>query len=345
MAMAVEATTLVEKPVERTTEYVATVKSRRSTMMQPQVEGYITRIDARPGQRVARGAVLMEIDSRGQEANVASLESMRAARLADVQWARQQVERQKRLLDAGAVSQQEYEQAATAVQTSEAQLKAVEAQIREQEVELAYHRVTAPTAGIVGDIPVRVGDRVTRSTMLTTIDENAGLELYISIPVAQAPALKPGMPVRIIDDQGQRIAETAVNFVSPSVDMATQSVLAKAPLAADGPFRTDQFVRVHVVWSTDPGLTVPLVAVQRINGQFFAFVVEKGDNGMTVAHQRSVQLGTVIGNDYVVLGGLKPGEQLITAGIQKIADGVPVKVESGTPAPAPPAPATSGGRS
>jgi RND family efflux transporter MFP subunit len=338
MAMAVEAATLVEKPVERITEYVSTVKSRRSTMLQPQVEGYITRIAARPGQRVARGAVLMEIDSRGQEATVASLESMRAARLADVDLARQQAARQKRLLDAGAVSQQEYEQAATAVQTSEAQMKAIDAQIREQQVELAYHRVTAPTAGVVGDIPVRVGDRVTRSTMLTTIDENAGLELYISVPVAQAPGLKPGMPVRIIDDQGKPISVTAVNFISPSVDMATQSVLVKAPLTADAQFRTDQFVRVHVVWSTEPGLTVPLVAVQRINGQFFVFVVEKGDNGTTVAHQRPVQLGTVIGNDYVVLGGLKAGEQLITAGIQKIADGMPVKVGADTPA------SSSGGR-
>lgn len=338
MAMAVEATTLVARPVERITEYVAPVKSRRSTMLQPQVEGYITQIAARPGQRVARGAVLMEIDSRGQEANVASLESMRAARLADVDLARQQVARQKRLLDAGAVSQQEYEQTATAVQTTEAQLKAVDAQIREQEVELAYHRVTAPTAGVVGDIPVRVGDRVTRSTMLTTIDENAGLELYISVPVAQAPGLKPGMPVRIIDDQGKPISTTAVNFISPSVDMATQSVLVKAPLTAGAQFRTDQFVRVHVVWSTDPGLTVPLVAVQRINGQFFVFVVEKGENGVTVAHQRPVQVGTVIGNDYVVLGGLKAGEQLITAGIQKIADGMPVKVGADTRAP------SSGGR-
>jgi RND family efflux transporter MFP subunit len=338
MAMAVEAATLAARPVERTTEFVATVKSRRSTMLQPQVEGYITRIDARPGQRVGRGAVLMEIDSRGQEATVASLESVRAARLADVQWARQQVERQKQLLDAGAVSQQEYEQAATAVQTSEAQLKAVDAQIREQQVQLMYHRVTAPTAGVVGDIPVRVGDRVTRSTMLTTIDENAGLELYINIPVAQAPGLKPGLPVRIVNDQGQPIATTEVNFISPSVDMATQSVLAKAPLAADGQFRTDQFVRAHVVWSAAPGLTVPLVAVLRINGQHFVYVMEKGDNGTSIARQRPVQLGAVVGNDYVVLSGLKPGEQLITAGIQKIADGMPVKVGDA------PAPSASGGR-
>jgi RND family efflux transporter MFP subunit len=199
--------------------------------------------------------------------------------------------------------------------------------------------VTSPTAGVVGDIPVRVGDRVTRSTMLTTIDETAGLELYISVPVAQAPGLKPGMPVRIVDDQGKPTTTTALNFISPSVDMATQSVLVKAPIAADIQFRTDQFVRAHVVWSNEPSLTVPLVAVQRINGQFFVYVVEKGDNGMTVARQRAVQLGTVIGNDYVVLGGLEAGEQLVTAGIQKIADGMPVKVGADAPPPS-----ASGGR-
>jgi RND family efflux transporter MFP subunit len=323
--MGVEAITLAASPVERTTEYIATVKSRRSTTIQPQVEGFITRIAARPGQRVGRGAVLMEIDSGRQQAAVASLESLRAARQADVQYAQQQANRMKTLFDAGAVSQQEYEQAATAVQTTQAQLRAVEAQIREQRVELGYHRVTAPTAGIVGDIPVRLGDRVTSSTVLTTIDENAGLELYINVPVAQATGLKPGMVVRIVDDRAQPIATSEVNFISPSVDVETQSVLIKAPLGNTAPFRTDQFVRVHLVWSADRGLTVPLLSVTRINGQYFVYVVEGGEGGMTVARQRAVTLGPVVGNDYILLDGLKEGERLIVSGVQKIGDGMPVQ--------------------
>ncbi len=344
MAMGVEAITLTPKPVERTTEYIATVKSRRSTTIQPQVEGLITGISARPGQRVSRGVLLMEIDSGRQQATVASLESVRAARAADLQWARQQAERLKKLLDAGAVSQQEYEQATIVVLTSQAQLQAVEAQIREQRVELEYHRVTAPTAGIVGDIPVRVGDRVTQSTVLTTIDENAGLELYINVSVAQAPALKPRMLIRIVDDRGQPTTTSEVNFISPSVDTETQSVLVKAPLQSNA-FRTDQFVRTHLVWSTEPGLTVPLVSVVRINGQYFVYVVEKNDKGMTVARQRAVKLGTVVGNDYLVLGGLKEGEQLIVAGIQKIGDGMPVAaVPAGTGPTAPASSNPSGGR-
>lgn len=345
MAMAVEAITLTPKPVERTTEYIATVKSRRSTTIQPQVEGFVTQIAARPGQRVSRGSLLMEIDSGRQQAAVASLESVRAAREADVEWARQQAERLRKLLDAGAVSQQDYEQATIAVRTSQAQLQAVEAQIREQRVELAYHRVTAPTAGIVGDIPVRVGDRVTQSTVLTTIDENAGLELYLNVPVTQAPGLKPGMLVRIVDDAGQSISRTEVNFISPSVDTATQSVLVKAPLQSNSTFRTDQFVRANLVWSTEPGLTVPLVAVSRINGQYFVYVVEHGEGGMTVARQRPVQLGAIVGNDYMLLSGLKEGEQLVVAGIQKIGDGMPVKAvpPGASNTQAPPSP-TSGGR-
>jgi RND family efflux transporter MFP subunit len=325
MAMPVEAAPLTARPVERITEYIATVKSRRSSTIQPQAEGFITRIAATSGQRVGRGALLMEIDSGRQQAAVSSLESVRAAREADVQYARQQAERMKKLFEAGAVSQQEYEQAATAVQTTQAQMRALDAQIREQRVELAYHRVTAPTAGIVGDIPVRVGDRVTRSTVLTTIDENAGLELYINGPVAQAPGLTPGMLVRIVSDGGETIGTSQVNFISTTVDESTQSVLVKAPLQSNLSFRTDQFVRTHLVWSNDPGLTVPLVAVTRINGQYFVYVVENGEGGATVARQRSVKLGPIIGNDYVVLEGLKEGEQLIVGGVQKVGDGMPVK--------------------
>ena len=344
MAMGVEAVTLTPKPIERTTEYVATVKSRRSSTIQPQVEGFITSISARPGQRVARGAVLMQIDASRQQATVASLESQRASRQADLDFARQQAERAKTLFDAGAVSKQEHEQATTSVQTAEAQFRAVEAQIQEQRVELAYHRVTAPMPGIVGDIPVRVGDRVTPATMLTTIDENTGLELYINIPVAQAANLKPGMEVRIVDDRAQPIATTHVNFIAPSVETETQAVLVKAPLQPNAPFRTDQFVRVHLVWSTEPGLTVPLVSVLRINGQYFVYVVEKGDGGTAVARQRPVELGTVIGNDYLVVKGLKPGEQLVVAGVQKIGDGMPVTVTPAGGAAAPSAPAKSEGR-
>ena len=342
-AMPVEVVTLVTRPVEQTTEFVGTVKSRRSTTVQPQVEGFITRILARSGDRVGAGTPLMEIDPRQQQAAVANLESQRAARQADVQYARQQATRMKTLLEAGAASQAEMEEAQTRLSTSEAQLKATEAQIREQRVTLAYHEVTAPTAGVVGDIPVRVGDSVTRSSVLTTIDQAAGLEVYINVPVQEAQNLRVGLPVHLVDDRGRIVSTEKVSFVAPSVDGATQSVLAKAGVEKAGFLRTEQFVRAQIVWTEAPALTVPLVALNRVNGQFFAYVAETGDGGTTVARQRAVEPGPLIGNDYVVKSGLKAGEKLIVSGVQKIRDGAPVAI-SAAAAPAPSAPAAQGGK-
>ncbi len=324
-AMPVEVVNLAERPVERATEFVGVVKSRQSTTVQPQVEGFITRIRARSGDRVGPGTPLVEIDPRMQEAAVASLESQLASRKADLQQARQQSERAKTLLAAGATSQAEAEQAETALATTQAQLQAAEAQVREQRVALAYYTVSAPTAGIVGDIPVRVGDRVTRSTLLTTIDRNAGLEIYINVPVQEAANLKLGLPVHLVDDRGTVFATERLSFVSPAVDGATQSVLAKATLEKSEGLRTEQFVRARVVWSERPTLTAPVIALNRIGGQYFAYVAEGGDAG-TVARQRVVEPGPVVGNDYVIRSGLKPGERLIVSGVQRIAEGAPVKV-------------------
>jgi RND family efflux transporter MFP subunit len=324
--MPVEAITLATRPVEQTTEFVGTVKSRRSTTVQPQVEGFITRIVARSGDRVSVGTPLMEIDPRQQQAAVSNLEAQRAARQADVQYARQQATRMKTLLEAGAASAAELEQAQTALSTSEAQLKAIEAQIREQRVTLGYYQVTSPTAGVVGDIPVRVGDSVTKSTALTTVDQGGGLEVYINVPVQEAQNLRVGLPVHLVDDRGASLSTERITFVAPSVDGATQSVLAKAAVEKAGFLRTEQFVRAQIVWTEAPALTVPLVALNRINGQFFAYVAEPGDKGATVAHQRAVEPGPLVGNDYVVKSGLKPGDKLIVSGVQKIRDGSPVAV-------------------
>jgi RND family efflux transporter MFP subunit len=328
--MPVEIVALAAKPVEQSSEFVASLKSRRSATIQPDVEGLLTRIAVRSGQTVARGTVLFEIDSAPQQAAVASLESMRPARESDVEFARQQVARNKTLLSAGAISAREVEQFEAQLRAAEAQLKVLDEQVRQQRSQLNYYRVTAPIAGTVGDVPVNVGDRVTRSTVMTTVDENDVLELYINVPVQQAPQLKLGLPVRLVDDRGQILATNKVTFISPTVDTAMQSVLAKAQLVEGrGQYRSDQFVRARIVWTTAPGLTVPVTAVTRVNAQFFAFVAEKSDQGMT-AKQKPVQLGEIIGNEYVVQSGLKPGEQLIVSGLQKIRDGAPVM-------PAPPA--------
>jgi RND family efflux transporter MFP subunit len=328
-AAPVELVTLAEAPVEQTSEFVGTLKSRRSMTVQSQMEGFLLKINVKSGDRVKPGTVLFEIDATSQQAAVSSLESVRAAREADAAFARQQAARAKQLLAVGAMSQQEHDQAQTLQRTAEAQLKAVEEQIRQQRNEWSYSRVTAATDGTVGDIPVRVGDRVTRATPLTTIEDNSGLELHLSVPVQEAPRLKPGLPIHLIDEAGQVLTTVRVEFISPSVDDTTQTVLVKAPVGQrGGAMRADQFVRGRIVWSTAPALTVPLTAVSRISGQFFVFVAENANGGL-VARQRPVVVGPMSGNSYLITSGLKSGDRVIVGGVQKIGDGAPV-----VPAPA-----------
>jgi RND family efflux transporter MFP subunit len=235
------------------------------------------------------------------------------------------VKRLEALVTAGAISRQEFDQAQNSLRTAQARLSALNAQVNEQQVELQYYRVAAPQAGVVGDIPIRTGDRVTKSTMITTIDDNSSLEAYIQVPIDRSPDLRLGLPVQILDADGKVLATNPVTFVAPRVDDATQTVLIKTLLREVPPtVRTQQFVRARIVWRTTDGVTVPLTAVTRINGKYFCFVVDKSNNG-TVARQRPIEVGELVGNDYVVISGLSAGEQVIVSGIQKLGDGAPVK--------------------
>jgi RND family efflux transporter MFP subunit len=315
---------LANKPVVITSEYIAVIKSRRSSDVRPQVEGVITNIFAKSGDRVTAGKPLLQIDASKQQATVESDEASRIAQDEAVHYAQQQFERAKQLLSVGAISQQEFEQAETALKTTTATQSALKARVQESRVQLQYYRVTSPTDGTVGDIPVRIGDRVKTDTVLTTVDQKAGLELYIQVPIERGPDVRTGLPVQIVDGRGQLLAESEIDFVSPQVDDKTQSILVKAAMPSDKDFRTEQFVRARVVWRSQPGLTIPAVSVTRINGQYFAFIAEPKGNGF-VARQRSVKVGELVGNDYVVEGGLAVGDRLIVSGIQKIGDGAPVQ--------------------
>lgn len=326
-AAVVTIVTLEQKPIERASELIATVRSLHSTTIQPQVEGHITKIFVKSGDHVSEGAPLVQIDPERQAATVRSSESTRAARVADVEYWKGQVGRLKALLDAGAISRNEFDQAQHSLETAQANLAALDAQVREGQVQLQYYRVTAPTDGIVGDIPVREGDRVTTSTQITTIDDRSGLEAYIQVPLDRAPDLRLGLPVQILDPDGKVIATNPITFIAPRVDDATQTILAKALLRNTPPgMRVQQFVRTRIVWGTEPGLTIPVVSVLRVGGQFFCFVAEAGEQGL-VARQHPIEVGEVVGNDYVVTGGLKPGDKVITSGVQKIGDGAPVKAQ------------------
>ena len=318
--------TLEPKQVPRSSEFVATIRSLRSTTVQPQVEGYVRRIFVKAGDHVTAGQPLIQIDPDRQQASIVTIESQRAAREADLALTTQQFARMRKLYEAGAVSLAEVEQAESAHKNAQAQLEAVRSQIKENQVQLQYYRIVAPTAGILGDIPVREGDRVTTATAITTIDQAEGLEAYLNVPLERSSELREGLLVELLDDEGKVVASNPVTFVAPRADDATQSVLVKATLRQRPPgLRVMQYVRARLIWSNDPALVVPIVAVNRIAGQHFVFVAE-GSGDTAVARQRAITVGPIVVDSYVVLRGLKAGERVIVSNVQKIGEGSPVKV-------------------
>lgn len=310
--------------IPETTEYLSILKSRHSAAINPQVEGQITKIFVRSGDHVTPGTPLLQIDPLKQEATLSSQEASRAAQEANVRYAKISLERSQKLHDVGVISKQELDNAQTAYDAALAQLKALEEQVKQQTVELHYYTVSSPMDGIVGDIPVHVGDRVTVATLLTTVDEPGALEAYIYVPADKARALKLGLPVHLLDDAGNTMSETNISFVSPQVDTDTQTVLAKAPVQnPKSKVRIAQQVRAQITWAIHEGPVIPVLAVQRISGEFFAFLaVNEGKR--TLARQRIVKLGDTVGNDFEVLDGLKPGDHIIVSGTQFLQDGMPV---------------------
>jgi RND family efflux transporter MFP subunit len=324
-ALPVQTETVAAAAVPQYDEYVSTIKSRRSATINPQVDGNLVKIYAHSGDHVRAGQILMEIDPAKQEATVASSHATEQQKLAVFQYNQIEVERQRKLFDQGVTSRDAFDQAEQSYKNSQADYESTVAATQSQKKQLGYYHIAAPFDGIVGDVPVHLGDYVSATTMLTTVDENRDLEAYIYIPTERVSQIRKGLPVVILDNQENELERTVIDFVSPQVDDQLQGILAKAPVKADlGKLRNLQQIKARVVWTTTAIPVVPVLAVTRLGGQTFVYVATNQD-GKYFAKQRPITIGDTVGNNYAVLSGLQNGDKVIVSGTQFLMDGAPVQ--------------------
>lgn len=311
--------------VPNTDTYVSTIKSLRSATLQPQVDGNLTKILVKSGDAVKAGQLLMQIDPLKQEATLGAQQAAEQQLKATYDYNQADLAREEQLYKDGIISKQAYDQAVQSFQNAKAAYESAGGQTKTQREQLAYYQIRAPFAGIVGDIPVHLGDYVSSTTTLTTVDENSGLEVYIYVPTERTTQVRTGLPVDLLDDSGSVLAHSSIYFVSPEVDNGLQGILAKAPIPKSVVrLRVGELVNARVTWATSKQPTVPVLAVTRIGGQSFVYVAAAKDSGY-IAHQVSVTLGEPVGNLYPVLGGLKTGDRVILSGIQMLQEGAPVQ--------------------
>lgn len=326
--MPVQTTVVTMAPVPQSNEYVATIKSRRSATLVPMVQGTLTQIRVTSGDYVKAGQVLMEIDPRLQMATVASARATEQQKKAVYDYNVIEVERQRKLFEAGVTSRDVYDQERQAFENSKADYESAVETRKTQEEQLSYYTIRAPFDGVVGDIPVHVGDLVSPvlspATVLTTVDENRDLEAYIYIPTERSSQVRNGLDVDLMDNSGKLLEKTKIDFLSAQVDSTLQGILVKAPVHATPEIlRNAQMIRARVIWSTAPMAVVPVLAVTRQGGQTFVFVVRQ-QGGHAMAQQMAVTLGDTVGNSYSITSGLNAGDRVIVSSTQFLVNGMPV---------------------
>jgi len=369
-AMPVTLATATEKVLDDSSTFVATLKSRKSVNLKPQVEGRVLEILVKSGDHVTAGRELMVLDKSKQQALVSnseaaiesamadeknaiamvkSLKATRLSKLANLEFARKQYKRYETLNSDGAVSIENVDEKRNALSVNQAEVDATDAQINAQEAavarcqkliqqakaarqeqleQLKYFTVRAPFAGMIGDIPIKIGDYVTTETALTTVDQVKPLEVYINIPTTDSAKLRIGLPVDVIDESGKTVELAKIIFISSQVDFNQQTVLVKAELPnALERLRSGQTASCRVVWGMAKAVTIPVTAVSRFSGQDFVFVA-KGTGDKLTASQRAVKLGPIRENEYRVIEGVNAGDRIVTSGTLNLADGTPISPSS-----------------
>jgi membrane fusion protein (multidrug efflux system) len=335
---AVSTITVQPKAVLAPFEYTGQTSGSREVEVRARVRGILLARNFTEGGPVKKGQSLYSIERAPFEAALAKAEADLAGAAARLDQAKRNAGRLRPLYAEKAVSQKEYDDAASAEAIGDADVKAARARLQEARLELAYTRVEAPSSGIAGRSLPSEGTFVSGpEVLLTTITQVDPIWVVFGIPDAdrlrmrsEAEAGRLMLPkddrfeVRVRLADGQVYARTGwLTFSDVRISGQTGTSDARAVLPnPDGRLRPGQFVRVTLSGATRPeAVLVPQRAVLEGPQGKFVYVVD--DKGM--AQPRPIELGEWAGSDWIITGGLKTGDRVIVDGVMKIGPGAPVQ--------------------
>src|SRR5215471_17505761 len=348
-------------PVTVNNQYVAQTQAPDTIEIRSQVTGLLDRQVFVDGARVNKGDVLYIIDQRPFEAQLAQAKASLAQAEANLVNAKQNLARNSRLIAQKAVSQQDYDTAVAQESSSTALVEAQKALLRNSELNLEFATLRAPRDGTMSSSLVKSGSLITaQQTLLTTlyssdpmwvnftISEDRLLELQKALkhPLGDNADQAPPFHIRLADGTDYKLPGK-LNFVDATIDQKSGTLQVRISIPnPDRLLRPGLFVRVIVAAFDNPNaIRIPQQAVQELQGLKTIFVVGSDDK----VESRQIAATFRQGNDWVVEGGLKPGERVVVEGVNKIRPGAVVKpvvaAATGAPAPASTAASTGAGSS
>ena len=320
----------VQKQVTDSEEFSGRLEPSEYVELRARVGGTIDKVHFTDGAYVAKGAPMFTIDPRPFEAEVARAQSNLAAMKAKVELAQSDLSRAQKLLDSQAVSKQEVDQLVSGQRTSQADVQGAEAALRVARLNLEYTSVRAPIAGRVSRANVTAGNVVDTSVVLTSI---AGVSLvyayfdgseqtYLKIRSAPAGTRAPTVRMGLANEQGFP-HEGRLDFVDNRLNAQTGAIRLRASFD-NGKGQYTPGLATRLLLEDPTPYTATLVPERAIGtDQTKKFVYVVGDGGQ--AQQREVKLGSLKDGMRVVKGAVKPGENVVVDGLQRIIPGVPVQ--------------------
>ena len=332
-------------PVER--EYIGQTKGSREVEVRPRVGGIIEQRLYEEGTQVAAGAALFQLDPKSYEAQLAAAEAVLARTNAQRSQAEREWDRIKPLAADKVISRKALDDAQSAFELAEADVKAAAAAVREARLQLDYTHVTAPIAGVAG-LAEKVEGAVVEAAedRLTTLTVTNPMDVYFSVSenelleqqtaAADGSLLTPAentLQVKVRLSDGRVLDRTGhINFSDARIDTTTGTLNMRARLEnADGQLKSGQFVRVIVSGAVHPNaITVPQKAILEGPQGKFVYIVSTGKDGATVAAIRPIEVGDWANRNaervWIIRAGLNPGDQVILDNLVKVRPDAPVQI-------------------
>lgn len=301
--------------------------SRQSVDLKSRTTGEITDIKVKAGDKVKKGDVLIQIDSRKQEALLSSYKVKQSFLTTNLQNAEIQYQRSKELYERQTISKQDYENALNAYKKAESDLNENTQLINNESVELDYYTIKAPFSGTIGNILAMVGQMITPDENLLSITQNNPLELNVGVSENRSFDLKKGLQVQVLDNDNNIISTSTISFISPVVDTNMQTILIKSLFDnKDDTLRAEQSVKAKIIYNNIDGITVPFTSIIKMAGQDFVYKVETS-SGSLIAKQVQVKLGELQNGRYLIEKGINLGDRIVVQGAPKLYDDAEVTEE------------------
>jgi len=335
----VEVASVVQKDVPIVSEWVATLDGYVNAQIQPQVTGYIIRQTYKEGSFVRKGQILFHIDPRPFQAVLDQANAQVAQAQAQLAKTAMDIDRDTPLAKERAIAQSQLDNDIQANRAAKAAVKAAEAQVEQAQLNLEFTEVKSLVDGIAGIAQVQIGNLVNPTTVLTSVSQINPIKAYFSISEqeyihfadrinadAQKETPSNGPPFELILADGSVYPHKGTGLLANrQVDVSTGSIQIVCSFPNPQNFlRPGQFGRLRAAPEVRSGaLLVPQKAVSELQGSYQVAVVG-ADNNVSI---RAVKTGDRVGPMWIVEGGVKPGEQVVVEGLQKVQNGSTVKIK------------------